>query len=94
MREVAEGERQKDATNLTPEAFAVFWALRRQEVPQALQVAQAAAAAFEQHPHWQTSGQQEHEVRQALYKALIDAGVDGVIDVAAALLKMLRRAQG
>jgi type I restriction enzyme R subunit len=92
VREVNEAERRRDESSLTPEAFAVFWMLQRQEVPKALEVAQAAAAAFEEFPHWQTSTHQEQDVRRALYKALIEAGVDGVVDVAQAMMKMLRRA--
>ena len=53
---------------------------------------QGAAAAFEQHPHWQTSSHQEQEVRVAFYKALITAGIDGVVDVAQNIMRMLRRA--
>ena len=45
-----------------------------------------------QYPHWQTSSHQEQEVRKSFYKALINAGVQGVVDVAQGILKMLRRA--
>ena len=59
---------------------------------QADAVAQAAGEAFAAYPHWLTSSRQEQEVRRALYKGLLGAGVDGVVDVAQHLLKMLRRA--
>src|SRR5262249_8655729 len=58
----------------------------------ALEVAQGVASAFEEFPHWRTSGHQEHEVRKAIYKALINGKVEGVIEVANGILKMLRRA--
>jgi type I restriction enzyme R subunit len=89
--ELREAEAQRDETNLTPEAFAVFWVLKRADVGGALDVARQAAKAFEDHPHWQTSGHQEQAVRKALYKALIDAGVDGVVEVAQGIMMMLRR---
>ncbi|MCI0462289.1 MAG: hypothetical protein L0Z62_35505, partial [Gemmataceae bacterium] len=92
VRQLNEAEQRQAETNLSPDAFAVFWLLQRQGVPKALEVAQAVASAFEQYPHWQTSGHQEQEVRKAVYKALINAQVDGVIDVANGILKMLRRA--
>ncbi|OJW27630.1 MAG: deoxyribonuclease HsdR [Planctomycetales bacterium 71-10] len=92
VRELKEAEAQRDETELTPEAFAVFWMLKRADVGGALDVARYAAKAFEEHPHWQTSGHQEQAVRRALYKALIDAGVDGVVEVAQGIMKMLRRA--
>ena len=51
---------------------------------------EAAAEAFEQNPHWQSSSHQEQEVRKSFYKALISAGVDGVVEVAQNILKMLK----
>jgi type I restriction enzyme R subunit len=92
LGQLAEAEKRQGETDLTPEAFAAFWLLERQGVPKALEVAQALASAFERHPHWQTSSHQEQKVRKAIYKALINAKVEGVIDVANGILKMLRRA--
>jgi type I restriction enzyme R subunit len=70
----------------------VFWLLKKEGVEKADEVAKAAAQAFEQYPHWQTSTHQEQEVRRAFYKALITAGIDGVVELAQNILKMLRRA--
>jgi hypothetical protein len=71
----------------------VYWLLKRDGVEQASQVARAVGEAFEQYPHWQTSSHQEREVRKSFYKALIDAGiVDGIVDIAQKILRMLRRA--
>lgn len=92
VAEAAEAEKRKDEADLTPDAFAVFWMLQRAEVAQALPVARAVGEAFQTFPHWQSSSHQEQEVRKAIYKALIDAQVDGVIEVANGILKMLRRA--
>jgi type I restriction enzyme R subunit len=92
IREVAEARQERDATQLMPEAFAVYWLLKRDGIAQADAVAQAAGQAFAEYPHWHTSSHQEQGVRRKLYKALIDADVKGVVDVANHLLKMLRRA--
>jgi type I restriction enzyme R subunit len=91
LRQLADAEKRQAETDLTPDAFAVFWLLERQAVPRALEVAQGAASAFEQFPHWQTSSHQEQEVRKAIYKALINAKVEGVSDVVNGIFKMLRR---
>ena len=70
----------------------MLWYLKKEDVAQAEEVAQRTAAAFDAHPHWQTSSHQEQQVRRALYKALIDAGADGVVELANGVLRMLRRA--
>ena len=92
VRDLREAEHRRDETGLAPEAFAVLWYLKKEDVAQAEEVARRAAAAFEAHPHWQASDHQEQEVRKALYKALIDTGADGVVELAIGVLRMLRRA--
>jgi type I restriction enzyme, R subunit len=89
--ELRQAQQRRAEMELSPEAFAVYWVLHQDGIAQAQDVAQAAAAAFEEHPHWQTSSHQEQSVRKSLYKALITAGIDGVVDVAQHLMKMLRR---
>ena len=91
LKELKEAEKKRNETELSPEAFAVYWLLKKEGVEKANEVAQAAATAFEEHPHWQSSSHQEQEVRKSLYKALIDAGLDGVVEFAQNVMKMLRR---
>ena len=74
IAELREAEKQRDETELSAEAFAVYWLLQREGIAQAGAVARAAAEAFVRHPHWATSSHQEQEVRKALYKALIRCG--------------------
>lgn len=92
IQEITQARQERDATQLSPESFAVYWILKKEGVEKADQVAQAAGEAFEKYPHWRTSDHQEQEVRRSFYKALIDAEVDGVVDLAQQILKTLRRA--
>ncbi|NLV44623.1 MAG: HsdR family type I site-specific deoxyribonuclease [Candidatus Hydrogenedentes bacterium] len=86
-------EQERKATGLMPEAFAVYYFLQSEEVPNAMTVAREAEQAFKQYPHWQTSAHQEQDLRRALYKALIDGGVETVVEMATKLMTLLRRAQ-
>ena len=92
IAEIRQAQNEKDETELSPESFAVYWLLKKDGIKGASAVATVAGDAFEKYPHWQTSSHQEQEVRKAFYKALIEAGVDGVVDVAKTILKMLKRA--
>lgn len=89
--ELRQAQQRRVEMELSPEAFAVYWVLHTDGIDRAQEVAQAAAAAFDENPHWQDSSHQEQAVRKSLYKALITAGIDGVVDVAQRLMKMLRR---
>ena len=92
IQEILQARKERDDSELSAESFAVYWLLKKEGVEQAFVVAKAAGDAFKQYPHWQTSSHQEQEVRKSFYKALINAGVQGVVDVAQGILKMLRRA--
>ncbi len=67
--------------------------LKLEGVNEPLRAAQAIEQAFAQFPHWQTSEAQEREVRKAIFKALIDVGVQAVAEVADKLMRLLRRAK-
>ncbi len=91
VREAKEAEEARKRSNMSPEAFAVFWVLKREGVDQSEETALRIAIELESHPHWQTSDEHEREVRKAAYKALLDAGVEEVVALADRLLRMLRR---
>jgi len=88
--ERAEEDRKK--SDLPDEAFAVFWYLKSEGVAGAEKVAREASAAFSEHPYWRQSESHEREVRTALYKALLSAGVKNVVKQTNDLFTMLRGA--
>lgn len=90
-QEVMEAEKQRKESELSAEGFAVFWFLKREGVGQAAEVAEDVSKAFEEFPHWCHSEKHEREVRTLIYKALMDAKVDGVVDMVHRIMKMLRR---
>jgi type I restriction enzyme R subunit len=92
IAEFKEAEKSRDDTGLSPEAFAVYWFLKREGLSDPMKVAEQAAQAFELHPFWQTSERHEQDVRKAVYKSLIDADIENVVEIATRLMTMLRRA--
>lgn len=92
IQQIKEAEKERAATDLSPEAFAVFYVLKSDGIKEPLGVAKQVEQAFGEYPHWQVSERQEQDVRRALYKALIDAGVEAVVEIASKLMKLLRRA--
>jgi type I restriction enzyme, R subunit len=93
IRAAREAQKLRDETKLSPEAFAVFYVLKLDGVKEPLEAARKIEQTFEQFPHWQTSEAQEREVRKSIFKALIDAGVEAIAEVADKLMKLLRRAR-
>jgi type I restriction enzyme R subunit len=92
VAELRQAAQQRAESSLSPEAFAVFWYLQKQEVQGADAVARDVEAGFAAYPHWQSSAAHERELRKKLYKALIDAGTEDVVELANGLLRMLQRA--
>lgn len=91
VKEYQEAEAARNASDLSPEAFAVYWLLNQQGVANSESVARQVAAVLEQHPHWRVSEQHERKVRKGIYKALLDAGVKEPVPVVDRLLNTLRR---
>lgn len=87
--EAADEARQE--TNLTVDGFSVYWVLQhRMGVANPEQIANAADVFFTEHPHWKTVDSEERDVRTGLYKALLEAEVDNVVEVVGGLLTMLK----
>ena len=93
VAELRKAQQERDTSELSPEAFAVFWYLQKDEVPKAKEIAQAGDGCVCTNTRTgRRSSHQEQELRRSLYKSLIDAGVEKVVEYAQNLMKMLRRA--
>ncbi len=90
IEELRQARKKRDASNMDAEPFAVYYLLDKQGIGKADIVATSVGEAFKQFPHWRSISHQEQEIRKSFYKALIDAGVDGVVDTVQNILKMLR----
>jgi len=92
--DLQKAQKQRQESDLSPEAFAVAWWLRVQkELPEEKveQIARAIEPSFQKFPHWSRSAAQERELRRSLYKALIDVGVPDVVAWTDGMLTLLRR---
>ncbi len=91
-----EAQKQRRQSQLSSEAFAVGWWARLQkglEPKKAEQLARAVEPLLQRYPYWATSVQQERELRQALYKALMGCGVQKeVVEWVEGILELLRKA--
>lgn len=91
VEEYRDAVSEREESNLSSEGFGVYWLLQREGVAEAREIAQRAAEAFSQYPHWKQSDEQERHVRMALYKGLIEAGVDN-LELVNQVLQVLERA--
>jgi len=91
VAELKEAERAREDSELSPEGFAVFWYLRREGIAGAERIARKVEKALGELPHWERDAAQERKLRRRMYKIMIDAGVDKVVELVDKLLRMLRR---
>lgn len=91
VQEYQQAEAARKASDLSPEAFAVYWLLNQQGVVNSESAARQVAAVLEQYPHWRVSEQHEREARKGIYKMLLNAGVRDPVPVVNRLLYALRR---
>jgi len=93
VAEYKDAEKARQKTDLSQAGFAAYWLLSREGVGQAEAVAREVMEAFKRYPHWRGSGEHERQVRIAITKALVAAGVGRVPEHAEQILQMLRRAE-
>lgn len=91
VAELKEAEQAREDSELSPEGFAVFWYLRREGIAGAERIARKVEKALGELPHWEKDAAQERKLRRRMYKIMIDAGVDKVVELVDKLLRMLRR---
>jgi len=87
--------RKEQAQRRMPvDVFSVFWVLRQEGVDKAEQIASQMAEALKAHPHWATSERHERNVKQALYRCLVQSGISDADTLAGICGKIIRVLKG
>lgn len=85
-------EERRKHTDLSPESFSALVFFEGKGVADPEGIARETSSAFEDHPHWKESKDQEREVRLALYKALKGSEAKRMVGLVNDLLNLLKRA--
>jgi type I restriction enzyme R subunit len=91
VREINQARQEQAERDVSLEAFAVLWLLKRRGVERASEAAEEMEAAFREHPHWRTSEAEQRSVRRALYTALDKLALNDVPVIAEQIIGVLRR---
>jgi len=95
VRQLKTAQEERRASPLSPQAFAVEWWLRTQNVEagKATQAATSLENAFTRFPNWMISEADERELRTRIYKALLALGAreEDVVPWAKSIFELLRR---
>ena len=91
IHEINEAEQEQAERNISAEAFAVFWLLRKEGAAKPEAIALEMATVFNRFPHWRTSEQQARDVRRALYGLLGQEKIKDVPGLAERIMTVLRR---
>ena len=94
IAEVNAARKQQAERGMSPEAFSVFWILRREGVSKPEDVANEMVGVLKVHPHWAKSERQERDVRQALYRNLVKAGLSDAAKLAELCRKVMIALKG
>ena len=73
IREINQAERERNEKALSPTAFALYWTLNKEGLPDPEALARELDGVLTQFPHWQISSHQETEVRRKVWGVLIKA---------------------
>jgi type I restriction enzyme R subunit len=75
IAEINAARKQQAERGMSPEAFSVFWILRREGVAKPEDVANEMTEILKKYPHWAKSERHERDVKQALYGSLVKGGI-------------------
>lgn len=96
IKKLKEAEEEMNTTGLSKIAFAAKWWFETQniEADKAEKIASELDKAFANYPHWVTSEKQGRQLRQKLYKAMIEGGIEvrEVVSWGERLLSLLKKA--
>jgi len=94
IAEINTARKQQAEKGMPPEAFAVFWILKREGVGAPESVANEMVDVLKQHPHWARSERQERGVKQALYGSLVRGGLSDAAKLAELCGKVMAALKG
>jgi type I restriction enzyme R subunit len=75
IAEINAARKQQAEKDMPVEAFSIFWLLRQEGVAKPEDVANRMRKALEEYPHWRTSERHERNVKQSLYRNLVQSGL-------------------
>jgi type I restriction enzyme R subunit len=75
IKEINAAQKEQAEKAMSPEIFTVYWMLKEEGLPNAEALANSLQEVFTNYPHWQKSERYEREIRNGLYKAIIQAGI-------------------
>ncbi|HOM03374.1 MAG TPA: HsdR family type I site-specific deoxyribonuclease [Acetivibrio sp.] len=75
IKEINTAQKEQAEKAMSSEIFTVYWMLKEQGISNAETLANGLQEVFTTYPHWHKSERFEREIRQSLYKALTQAGI-------------------
>lgn len=77
---------------MPPEAFSIFWLLKKEGIDGAFDEANQMRGVLERFPHWRRSEGHEREVKQKLCGILLQRGIDtsGVTKMVQKIMKVIK----
>ena len=76
IREINQAEHERSERALSPVAFAIYWMMNKDGLPEPERMAREMDAIFERYPHWLASSQHERDVSRELYRVLLNIQAD------------------
>nr|MBP8699858.1 HsdR family type I site-specific deoxyribonuclease [Syntrophorhabdaceae bacterium] len=76
IREINVAQKEQAEKAMSTEIFSVYWMFKEQGISNAEMLANGLQTVFAKYPYWHKSERYEREIRNGLYKALTQSGID------------------
>jgi len=78
IQEINAAQKEQAEKAMSTEIFSVYWMLKEQGISNAEELANGLQTVFATYPHWHKSERYEREIRNELYKALTQSGIEDI----------------
>lgn len=94
IEEMNAARREQSEKNMPAEVFSIFWLLKNEDIDNPEDKANLMRGVLEKYPHWKTSEKHNREVKQELYKVLLQAGIKDTQKIAKMAQNLMRVIKG
>jgi len=93
IAQINTARKEQAERHMPVDVFSLFWVLRQEGVEKPEQIASQMGEVLKAHPHWATSERHERNVKQALYRYLVQSGMsdpDTLAEICGKIMNVLK----
>ncbi len=94
IEEINSARKEQEERNMSAEVFSIFWLLKKEGIEAPEDKANHMKGVLARFPHWRRSEHHEREVKNELYKVLLQSGIKDIHEITKVAQNTMRVVKG